>query len=586
MRSESWVARVTRLRALALAVAVVGPLTGGASTAIAVGSQNAPARPSAVQCPTVDPTTGAVTPAPTPGVDWAGCDLQFANFTNADLDHADFKGALMENVILSGANLTDADVEAVINGSLLVGTDAAGATFIHGDLSGCDLKDADFTGADLQGIDLMQGAMTDAKFDNANLKDTTIVLEPMDGADLTGATLTGVSSFDDTGTPTLPANWQLTGGILFGPGASLANQDLSGFDLTDADLDGSDLELANLSSANLTNADLDDANLTGADLEDATVTGATFAEATWSDTMCPDGSNSDKHVDGCLSVLDTTPPTANPQITAGNAGAHGWFTSPVTVTWNWSDNGSINPKACATKNRARESGDPVTLTATCTDVAGNLGTATDLVKIDITAPAVMVTGVRAGHRYIEGAVPKPGCRSTETISGIAKRAKLTMTTTGSHGVGEFTVTCAGAVSVAGTVQARPVSVRYRVSFGFGGFSAPARGSTVRKSAGSFLASFHLATAADRPIPRSTARWLAAHHLVTVRLSGPSIKNGVASCSWSGGTNRFRCLVKIPSAARIGKSHSYKLGAYVHVGEPASLVPPLRKSANPETIHFG
>lgn len=574
------------LPALALVAAVAGLLAGGASAATTTSRQNMLAKPSAVQCPTVDPTTHVVTPAPTSGVDWAGCDLQSANLTNADLDHADLKGAFMENVNLSGADLIDANVEAVTDGSLFVGADASGATFVDGDLTGCDLQNANFSGADLEGIDLMSGILTGAKFDNANLDNTLIFGEPMTGADFTGATLTEVRSGEDTGTPTLPADWQLTGGFLVGPTANLANENLAGFDLTGADLDGTNLAMASLANADLTSANLDGASLTQANLDGATTTGATFANAQWGDTTCPDGSNSDKYVDGCFSALDTTPPSANPEVTAGKVGAHGWYTSPVQVTWHWTDDGTIDALDCTTTSTSSGSGDPVKLTATCTDLAGNVATAIDMVKIDTTMPVVVVTGVRAGHTYIDGAAPTPGCQSKDTVSKIAKPAKLTITSTGAHGVGQFAATCAGAVSVAGTVQARPVKVRYRVSFGFGGFAAPSPGSTIGKSAGSFLASFRLVTAADRPIPSATARWLAAHHLVSVRLSGPSIKARTANCVWSGRTTRFRCLIKIPSAAKTGKSRRYELAAYVTLGEPTSIVPPLGKAANPEIIHFG
>jgi hypothetical protein len=70
-------------------------------------------------------------------------------------------------------------------------------------------------------------------------------------------------------------------------GANLSIADLTGTWLANADLTG-----ANLLFANLTDAVLFGANLTGADLEDATVTGADFTSVIWSNTTCPDGTNS------------------------------------------------------------------------------------------------------------------------------------------------------------------------------------------------------------------------------------------------------------------------------------------------------
>lgn len=83
-------------------------------------------------------------------------------------------------------------------------------------------------------------------------------------------------------------------------------------------------------------------------------------------------------------------------------------------------------------------------------------------KIDQTRPRVTVTGVRNHHTYRKGHVPIAGCRTTETISGVATPAKRKVTTTGKHGLGTFTVTCSGAVSIAGTRQARPQRITYTV----------------------------------------------------------------------------------------------------------------------------
>ena len=75
-------------------------------------------------------------------------------------------------------------------------------------------------------------------------------------------------------------------------GANCAANDLSGAHLFNANLSWSNLSWANLSDANLTNANLTGANLTGADLDGVITFNANFSEVTWSNTTCPDGSNS------------------------------------------------------------------------------------------------------------------------------------------------------------------------------------------------------------------------------------------------------------------------------------------------------
>jgi hypothetical protein len=75
--------------------------------------------------------------------------------------------------------------------------------------------------------------------------------------------------------------------------AILAGADLSsGTDLSNANLNKADLSGANLSFANLSGANLNKADLTGANLTGAITTGANFNEVTWSNTTCPDGTNS------------------------------------------------------------------------------------------------------------------------------------------------------------------------------------------------------------------------------------------------------------------------------------------------------
>ena len=191
----------------------------------------------------------------------------------ADLSDADLFG-----VDLSGADLSGADLTGVSSGEI-IGTPSglpADWILVNGYLigPGADLSDADLSGADLFGIDLS-------------------------GADLSGADLTGVSSGEITGTPSgLPADWILANGYLIGPGADLSDADLSG-----ANLSGVDLSTADLSGVNLTDADLTDANLTDADLTDADLSGATLTGITWSNTTCPDGTNSVDNGNTCVNDL-------------------------------------------------------------------------------------------------------------------------------------------------------------------------------------------------------------------------------------------------------------------------------------------
>ena len=66
---------------------------------------------------------------------------------------------------------------------------------------------------------------------------------------------------------------------------------------------GADLSGANLRNIDLTEAVLVEADLTGADLTGADLTGADLTDVVWSETTCPDGTNSDDALSSCENHL-------------------------------------------------------------------------------------------------------------------------------------------------------------------------------------------------------------------------------------------------------------------------------------------
>ena len=415
----------------------------------------------------------------------------------------------------SGQSLLGVDFSPVGASGDLASADFAGVT-VQGQLGGLNLAGANFTGASLRGVSFYGSDLTGADFSNADLTGGNLSVTTLTGTVLGSATLTSVAAWGLTGAPaSLPTNWSLRDNCLIGPGAVLAGASLTGADLAHADLAdanltgalmaSSDLTGTDLAGADLAGADLTDANLTSANLAGATVTGTLLSGVIWSDTTCPDGTNSDKHVDGCLSKLDTTP------------------------------------------------------------------------------PAVTVTGVRS-RRYVLGAVPRPGCATTDD-GAVARPATLTVTTSGAHHVGRFTATCSGAVDLAGNKQAAPVSVSYTVVYGFGVYTAPGRGSTIRKASRRLVVRFRLTGAGGRPIARTIGASLAARHAVRVRLAGPGIRPRIAACGWDAARAGFRCVIAIPAGARTGLSRRYTLTASENVGTGFLIAPPVGKAVNPEVIHF-
>ena len=273
----------------------------------------------AATCPTVDPSTGAVSPAPGPGVQWAGCDLTGAdlaganmtqgNLSNAELANANLTAATLKGLDLGSADLTNANLtnaqlmqailsDATFTGATLTGVSSGGISGTPSSLPsgwalvnnylvgpGASLSNANLTGADLTDADLRGADLTDARMTSATLT----------SADLSGATLTGLISGGITGTPdSLPTNWSAMGGYLIGPAADLEqadliNLDLSGLTLTGADLTGADLSGASLVGANVDNAILTQVNLAGANLTGASLAGEQSSGVTGTPAALPTG---------------------------------------------------------------------------------------------------------------------------------------------------------------------------------------------------------------------------------------------------------------------------------------------------------
>jgi uncharacterized protein YjbI with pentapeptide repeats len=584
-----------------------------AAVGLAAGLMASAAGPAAAaaSCPTVNPTTGAVSPPPSPGVDWAGCDLAggdlaSANLTSAELDDANLDGAdlasatltsanlavaklytadladadlssanlddalvthadmvsanlsgisfpegYLEEDNLSGANLSSADLGTPnVSGLTLTGADLSGTSFTYNaDLSGvvsggitgvpaslpiydnayelaggyllgpgAVLTDATLAGLDLPGVLLDNADLAGADLAGANLDQAQFGGSTLSGTQLAAANLDGVESGGITGTPaSLPANWQLRSGFLLGPDVDLINASLAGDNLSDLDLAGAYTYYANLS-----NADVDDTNLAGATLDTGTnLTGATFVGAdlddvTWNDVICPDGTNSDKYIDGCFSQLDTTPPVTS--IVATSAG--------------------------------------------------------------------VTSVVKPGEVFALNSVPAIGCQTTDKYSQVTVPAKLTVTARSEHGLGKFTARCGGAEDLAGLIAA-PVSVTYDVAYGFSGFQTPRAGSTLARSSADIYIVFGLIGADGRGISTRIGRALARKHDVRVTLSGPGVARVSARCSWhpSGG-GYFRCVLRTPHGVRTKRSDRYTLTAQENDWYGFVTAPGEPTAANPIHIRFG
>jgi len=293
-----------------------------------------------------DPTTVADLYLLAPNANLTGADLQGVNLTSTNLSGADLSNALLSGANLSMANLSMANLsnadlvhadlyDARLPGANLRNADLWNANVVEADLAGADLTNTRLPGAiysagttwpngfnpggvptlillgpnrtvpankDLSGFILDNLDLTSATLRFVNLSDARLSGATLSSADMTSTNLTRANLNRTRLLGTRLSNANLSHAVLnfaFATDAhfnlaDLSYADLSNAELTNTWLHGADLRGAYLTNANLTNANLYLANLTGADLANANLTGVV-----WSNTICPDGTNSDNNMATC-----------------------------------------------------------------------------------------------------------------------------------------------------------------------------------------------------------------------------------------------------------------------------------------------
>ena len=179
------------------------------------------------------------------------------------------------------------------------------------DFSGGNFVQANLTHANLNGVNFTNVNLTEAFLENAKLKNIIVT-----GATFTNAHLNNVDLHGQ--------NWA---GIVRADVISLANANLTGFssggknfhassfgaaDLTNAnfsnsDLQQSDFSLATVVGTNFSEADLSSANFFNVHFINANLFHAStggFAYSTFTNTICPDGTNSDNDGNTCANNLN------------------------------------------------------------------------------------------------------------------------------------------------------------------------------------------------------------------------------------------------------------------------------------------
>jgi uncharacterized protein YjbI with pentapeptide repeats len=453
-----------------------------------------------------------------------------------------------------------------------------------------DVSPAPAPGVDWDGCNLANAVLTDANLAGANLAGATMTNDLMTRANLSNANLAGASMVNASGNPDL-AGADLNGATLTDDlfnGANLAGADLTnlsgfGLHLLDASLRGAILSTADVEYADLTLADLTGA--TG--LDTANVTGVT-----WTHTICPNGVSADNYTGGCLGTPNVTVPTASPVVTGGTAGTNGWYTSNVTVSWNWVDSSPLTTgtAACPASSTSAGQGAAIQITATCTDSDGNTGTATFTAKIDWTPPTETVVGAKNGAIYALHSFPLSHCADSDAVSGVAVHSIDSLyapvipgtSTIGLAGV--YRETCAGATDNAGNV-AGTVTVRYTVTYLFGGFITPKVGSTFSHTAKTITVRTFLSDEYGKGMPAAEQAARAKYHEIRATLAGPGIKPVTITCGWNATVKSLQCVLPVPRTVMTGHSHKYTITVYENLGGGWIKIPADSASENPGPFYF-
>lgn len=226
----------------------------------------------------------------------------------------------------------------------------------------------------------------------------------------------------------------------------------------------------------------DEANGSGVDatntnLPNATVTGEGNNLSASSTGQCLDNAGNQAAPVTLSGIkIDRTAPNVTASASPA-PNANGWNNSDVTVSFSGTDNLS-GVAGCSSNLIVSTNGAGQTQSGTCTDNAGNLGSASLSVSLDKTAPAVNVTGVTNGATYSVGSVPTAACNTTDALSGVATSATISLSG-GSNpptSTGSYTATCSAATDRAGNAAAN-INVTFTVtsgspSFNFSGFFSP------------------------------------------------------------------------------------------------------------------
>ncbi|HSX15670.1 MAG TPA: pentapeptide repeat-containing protein [Candidatus Saccharimonadales bacterium] len=221
--------------------------------------------------------------------------LAYRNFAGVDMHGSIFNGVYLDGADFSNANLSSTDFTLgssnnYMRGTNFSNTNFSSAQFVSPDLTGANLTNTNFTNATL-------GGGTNGDFRQAILTNTDI-RGGYNGANFSHVDfavthdITNTSFGNGSNLSSAKFNGLTLTGTLF------ASADLTNTNFSGATFEGSQISPSILTGTNLANVHFSNSVLSGTDLSGVTLTGAT-----WSNTFCPDNTNSDDNGGTCIGHL-------------------------------------------------------------------------------------------------------------------------------------------------------------------------------------------------------------------------------------------------------------------------------------------
>jgi uncharacterized protein YjbI with pentapeptide repeats len=222
--------------------------------------------------------------------------LPYMDLSYADLNHANLFNANLSNADLSNTDLSYADLRyAYLSNTDLSYADLRYAYLSNANLGYANLRGADLSGANLSGVDLSDVHLMEST--SSRLPACPAVL-PNDWLCID---IFNVFTLDNQGFhligPNAHGDWHL------GTQANLSGAYLYGIHFWYFDFSGVDFSNANLNNADLRYSDLSNANLEGASFNLDYSSSASNLGIIYSNTVCPDGTNSDDNGNTCRNNL-------------------------------------------------------------------------------------------------------------------------------------------------------------------------------------------------------------------------------------------------------------------------------------------